>query len=134
MKRVEIKGQDDVGLCTNCFIDGVELKNVRSVDFNIGAGMLPKFTFQTMGIPDIDVMGRVEIKTSPTNIKEACQIVTHELHKHGEFYDAYVASIASVLEPKQRYIGDGCFCIDIDADTDYKGLAEEIVKRISGEE
>lgn len=72
--------------------------------------------------------------SSQTNLQGGCKVVSDELQKHGEFYDAFVESVASVLKPRERYVGDGCFCIDIDDGTDYKGLADEIVKRISGEE
>lgn len=133
MKRVEIKNPNEPWLGTKCIIDGKSIPNVRSVDFHVGVGEIPEFAFKTNGIPDIDVMGRVTINPSPTNLQEACQIITHELQKHGEFYDAFVESVASVLKPRERYVGDGCFCIDIDDGTDYKGLADEIVKRISGE-
>lgn len=134
MNRVEIKNPNESWSGTKCIIDGKDIPNVISVDFHVGVEEIPEFTFNTVGIPDIDVMGRVEINPSPTNLREACRIISNELLKHGDFYDAFVGSVASVLKPKQRYVGDGCFCIDIDDDTDYKGLAEEIVKRISGEE
>lgn len=134
MQRVIIKeSYDGRKVFPRITIGKHELKHVTSVEFDVYPGYFPEFKFGTVGIPDIDVLGRVEINPSPTNLREACRIVSNELFKHGDFYGAFVGSVASVLKPKQRYVGDGCFCIDIDDDTDYKGLAEEIVKRISGE-
>lgn len=134
MQRVQIKTSRCECNGTRCIIGEREMRFVKSMDLHVSPDEVPTFKFETVGIPDIDVIGDVTIDPSPTNLQEACRIITHELLKHGEFYSAFVGSVASILEQKQRYVGDGCFCIDIDGDTDYKGLAEEIVKRISGEE
>lgn len=62
-----------------------------------------------------------EIDMSTTNLQEACRIITNELQKHGDFYNAFVASIRSaILE-----VPEEIWSIE---------LAEKIVKRISGEE
>lgn len=66
-------------------------------------------------------------------LQKACSVVEDELKKHGEFYDAFVASIQSVLKPKEKYVGDGCFSIEL-FDSDSFMLAEAIANRIYGEE
>lgn len=121
MKRVEIKNPNESWLGTKCIIDGKDIPNVRSVDFHVGVEEVPEFTFNTNGIPDIDVMARVVINPSPTNLQEACRIIANELQKHGDFYDAFVASVRSSIHeaPEEMWSGE---------------LAEKIVKRISGEE
>lgn len=121
MKRVEIKNPNESWLGTKYIIDGKEVPNVKSVDFHTAVEEVPEFTFNTTGIPDIDVMGRVVINPSPKNLKEACLIVSNELQKHGDFYDAFVTSVRSSIRetPKEMWSNE---------------LAEEIVKRISGEE
>lgn len=121
MKKVEIKNRNEAWLGTKCIVDGRSIPNVRSVDFHFGVEEVPEFTFNTNGIPDIDVMGCVVINPSTNNLQEACQIITHELQKHGEFYDAFVASVSSSIHevPEEMWSGE---------------LAEKIVKRISGEE
>lgn len=121
MNRVEIKNPNESWSGTKCIIDGKDIPNVISVDFHVGVEEIPEFTFNTVGIPDIDVMGRVEIKPSPTNINEACRIVANELKKHGEFYDTFVASVRSSI-------------LEVPEDILINELAEKIVKRISGEE
>lgn len=62
-----------------------------------------------------------EIGMSEINLQEACQIITNEIHKHGEFYNAFVASVQSVITeaPEESWSNE---------------LAERIVKRISVEE
>lgn len=67
------------------------------------------------------------------DLRTACQVVSEELKKHEDFYDAFVASVNSVIKPKETYVGDGCFQIDLLDCSSYQ-LAEEIVNRISGEE
>lgn len=106
---------------TRCIIGEREMRFVKSVDFHVSPDEVPTFKFETVGIPDIDVMAYVKIDPSPRNLQEACQIITHELQKHGEFYDAFVASVSSSIHevPEEMWSGE---------------LAEKIVKRISGEE
>lgn len=122
MQRVIIKeSYDGRKIFPRITIGKHELKHVTSVEFDVSPGYLPEFKFGTVGIPDIDVIGRVEINPSPTNLREACRIVAHELHKHGDFYDAFVAGVRSSIReaPKEMWSNE---------------LADKIVKRISGEE
>lgn len=66
----------------------------------------------------------VERNFDMDDLKSACQVVSEELKKHGDFYDAFVASVRSVLK-------DGITWSPNDL-MDEK--AEEIVRRIVGEE
>lgn len=43
------------------------------------------------------------------DLRSACQVISEELKKRGDFYDAFVASVNSVIKPKETYVGDGCF-------------------------
>ena len=54
------------------------------------------------------------------DLKNACQVVSEELKKQGNFYDAFVASVESVIKEMQSELWS---C----------ELAEKIVNRISGE-
>lgn len=121
MKKVEIKNRNETSLGTECIIDGKSIPNVRSVDLHVGVDVVPEFTFAINGIPDIDMMGRVTINPSPTNLQEACRIMRDDLCKHGMFYDSFVASVKSVIS-------------EFEGEITSIELAERIVKRISGEE
>lgn len=122
MQRVQIKeSTSNRRMCPKIIIGEYEPKHITSVEFNIYPGEVPEFKFGTVGIPDIDVMGRVEINPSPTNLQEACRIVANELKKHGKFYDTFVASVRSSI-------------LEVPEDILINELAEKIVKRISGEE
>lgn len=57
-----------------------------------------------------------------SELQKACQTVCEELKKHGDFYDAFVASIKSVLDEP----ADGSLTSE--------EFAKEIVGRIIGEE
>lgn len=67
------------------------------------------------------------------NVRESISIIRNELLKHGDLYDGFHSSILSVLKPKEKYVGDGCFELQL-IDFDASMLAEEILKRIIGEE
>lgn len=123
MDRVKINGKlDGCFYSSNIKINNLDLKSVKSIDLHIDEeNFIPKINICAYGIPDIDVMGRVVIDPSPINLQESCRIIVHELQKHGEFYDAFVASVLSAI----REIPDEIWSVE---------LAERIVKRISGEE
>lgn len=72
----------------------------------------------------------VRIKAHPETLQEAVCIVRDELLKKGDLYDGFVASILSVLKPKEHYVGDGEFEISAEYGANY--LAEEILNRIIG--
>lgn len=59
-----------------------------------------------------------------SELQKACQTVCEELKKRGDFYDAFVASVNSVL-------AEGIQCEPPDL---MKSKAEQIVNRIIGEE
>ena len=54
-----------------------------------------------------------------SELQKACQTVNEELKKHGYFYDAFVASVKSVLDEPDDLFSKEC--------------AEQIVNRIIGE-
>lgn len=55
-------------------------------------------------------------------LQTSCEVIKSELMKHEEFYDAFVASVESVVREIPD-VGEKAFAI-----------AERITKRISGEE
>lgn len=120
MQRIEIKNPNGDCLDIKCLVDGKEVKFVQSVDFHAGVDDVPTFTFNTIGISYIDVMGRAVFDPSPTNLQEACTMITNELLKHGEFYNSFVASVKSAIKEAPNEVWGN-------------ELAEKIVKRISGE-
>ena len=128
--RIESNGSEQFG--TKVFVDNQRVEKLEGVNFSFALDSIPEITISTRGVPDIDVLAEVKLDPSPQNVQVACQIVANELGKRGAFYDAFVASILSVIKPYSRYIGDGES--EIICEYGENHLAEEIVNRIIGEE
>lgn len=130
--RVKVINPKEGCIGTEYYIDGHQIDKVKAVDFHVGVDEIPTFDFEMMGIPEIDMIGDVRFSFKPKTVEEAVKVLRNELLKHGEFYNGFRDSIQSVLKPKERYIGDGEFSIHAEFGSSY--LAEEILKRIIGEE
>lgn len=98
LPRVRVVNPGDNWLGTECYIDGKKIDKIKRIDFSVGVDELPTFTFETLGIPDIDMPGRVILDCKPGNVIEAVKILRNELLKHEDLYDGFSASIASLLE------------------------------------
>ena len=98
LPRVRVVNQNDSWFGTEYYIDGKKVDKVKRIDFSVGVDELPTFTFETIGIPDIDMPGRVILDCKPENVIEAVKILWNELLKHEDLYDGFVASISSALK------------------------------------
>ena len=78
-----------------------------------------------MGIPDIDMSGRVIFDFKPENVMESAKILQNELLKHEELYDGFVSSIESSLK-NYGYSG-----LPFESDND---MAKKILNYVIGEE
>ena len=120
--RIESNGSEQFG--TKVFVDNQRVEKLEGVNFSFAWDSIPEITISTRGVPDIDVLAEVKLDPSPQNVQVACQIVANELGKRGAFYDAFVASINSVLS-------QGIQC---EPPNPMKSKAEQIVNRIIGAE
>ena len=135
MDRIQIKTDkenDSMFGPTRLLVNGREIKNFISAKYEISAESAPALYCEMVGMIDIDAFGCAVIDPSPQNLQEACRIITEELKKHGDFYEGFVTSVLSVIKPYSRYIGNGE--TEINCEYGENHLAEEIVKRIIGEE
>ena len=98
LPRVRVVNQNDSWFGTEYNLDGKKVDKVKRIDFSVGVDELPTFTFETIGIPDIDMPGRVILDCKPENVIEAVKILWNELLKHEDLYDGFVASISSALK------------------------------------
>lgn len=98
LPRVRVINPNDGWIGTECYIDGKKIDKVKRADFSVGVDEVPTFVFETEGIPDIDMPGRVIFDYKPENVKDAVQIIRNELLKHDSLYDGFSASIASALK------------------------------------
>ena len=73
--RVKVVNPNESWLGTEYYIDGNKIQNVRSVDFRVAVDEVPTFTFETLGLPEIDMPGTVQFSFTPETISR------HELSK-----------------------------------------------------
>ncbi|CUX74298.1 hypothetical protein BN3589_03516 [Clostridium sp. C105KSO14] len=121
------------GMSKRAYIDGKEVSNsIIGIDVGIRPDEIPTVDFEMMfadgflELCDSDV----RIKAHPETLQEAACIVRDELLKKGDLYDGFVASILSVLKPKEHYVSDGESEISAEYGANY--LAEDILNRIVG--
>lgn len=98
LPRVRVINPNDSWFGTEYYIDGKKVNKVKRIDFSVGVDEVPTFVFETIGIPDIDMPGRVIFDCKPENVIEAVKILRNELLKHEDLYDGFTASIASTLK------------------------------------
>ena len=117
--RVKVVNPNESWLGTEYFIDGKKISNVRSVDFRVAVDELPQFTFETLGLPEIDMAGNVKFSFTPQTVNEASKVLKHEFETNNESMNTLVNSIESAI----TYAPD---------EIDSRDLAVMITKRIAG--
>lgn len=100
LPRVKVVNPNGDWRGTKCYIDDNKIKNVKSVDFRVAVDEIPYFTFETMGLPDIDMSGDVRFKFTPETVQQAIIVLRNELITHGELYQAFLESMLSALDNK----------------------------------
>ena len=83
---------------TVCCIDGKQIHGVRSVDFRIAVDEVPQFTLETLGLPDIDMIGNVQFSFTPETVQQAAVVLKREFETNEKSRYALYDSILSVLE------------------------------------
>lgn len=100
LPRVKVVNQNEGWMGTEYYIDGKKIKNVKSVDFRVAVDEVPQFTFETMGLPDIDMGGDIKFRFTPETVQQAVVVLRNELMNHGELYNAFLKSMLSALDNK----------------------------------
>lgn len=121
MQRVKVVNPNEGWMGTEYFIDGNKINNVKSVDFRVAVDEVPYFTFETLGLPDIDMHGDVQFRFTPETVQQAAVVLQNEFKKNSEIMDALIESIESSINdaPEEIWKHD---------------LAVLIAKRIVGSE
>lgn len=119
LQRVKVVNKGDSWLGTEYYIGENKVNNVKSVDFHVTVDEIPAFTFETCGLPDIDMSSDVQFRFTPKTVQQAAIVLQNEFKNSAEFRSAFVASINSVLQ---------------DESSEYltTDLAEKIAGRIIG--
>ena len=130
--RVKVVNPNESLRGTECYIDGKKISNVRSVDFRVAVDEVPKFTFETLGLPEIDMSGDVQFSFTPETVQHAAVVLINELSKHGDLYDVFLASMRSAIDDNFWNTRDRCGNdLDIGKD-DFNEAAELMLNRLIG--
>ena len=117
--RVKVANPNESWRGTEYCIDGNKIQNVRSVDFRVAVDEVPQFTFQTNGLPEIDMAGDIQFSFTPETVKQAAVVLMNEFKTNDESMDALIASIESAIDDAPETISR-------------HELSEMIAKRIVG--
>lgn len=98
--RVKVVNPNGDWCGTECYIDDKKIKNVKSVDFRVAVDEVPQFTFETMGLPDIDMSGDIRFKFTPETVQQASVVLRNELMTRGGLYHIFLESMLSALDDK----------------------------------
>ena len=98
--RVKVVNPTEDWLGTEYYIGDKKIEHVKSVDFRAAVNEVPQFTFETMGMPDIDMSGDIKFRFTPETIQQAVVVLRNELMNHGELYNAFLKSMISALDDK----------------------------------
>lgn len=98
--RIKVVNPNEGWMGTECYIDGKKIKSIKSVDFRVAVDEVPQFTFETMGLPDIDMSGDIRFKFTPETVQQASVVLRNELMACGELYHVFLESMLSALDDK----------------------------------
>ena len=102
--RVKVINQYGNWNGTECYIDGNKVKGVKSVDSRVAVDEIPQFTFETLGLPDIDMHGYVQFRFAPETVQQAAVVLQNEFKKNSEIMDVLIESIESSINDAPKEI------------------------------
>lgn len=98
--RVKVVNPNESWIGTEYYIDGKKIERVKSVDFRVAVDEIPQFTFETMGLPDIDMSGDIRFRFTPETVQQAVMVLRNELLTKGTLYNCFSESMLSALDDK----------------------------------
>lgn len=132
MSRVRVVNPNESWIGTEYYIDGKKINNVRSVDFRVAVDGFPQFTFETLGLPDIDMPGDIRFRFTPETVQQASVVLRNELIADKDLRDTFLTSMLSALDDGfwngRETAGDQ---LDIGYD-DFKEAANLMLNRLIG--
>lgn len=108
MQTVKIKSIDNT-IFPRVFFGDKKLEGVGEVTFNQSVETVPCFTFETIGLPDIEIDNvDIRFRFTPDTIEDAAKVLIHSFDTDRKLYDAFAASIASALKEMPPRIDRWC--------------------------
>lgn len=130
--RVKVVNTNESWMGTESYIDGKKIPNVRSVDFRVAVDEVPQFTFETLGLPEIDMQGDVQFSFTPETVQQAAAVLRNELSKRGDLYDVFLASMRSAIDDDFWNTRDRCGNYLAIGKSDFDEAAELMLNRLIG--
>ena len=96
--RVKVVNPNESWRGTECYIDGKKISNVRSVDLRVAVDEVPRFTFETIGLPEIDMPGDIQFRFAPETVQQAASVLKNEFQNNMASRFALYDSVRSVLD------------------------------------
>ena len=132
LPRVKVVNPNESWMGTTYYIDGKKIQNVRSVDFRVAVDEAPQFTFETIGLPEIDMPGDVQFSFTPEAVQQSAVVLRNELSKRGDLYNVFLASMRSAIDDDFWNTRETCGNdLDIGKD-DFNEAAELMLNRLIG--
>lgn len=104
-----VKIQPTENMATKIFVGDSELKRVISIEFNQSVDTVPCFTFETIGLPDIEIDNAdIRFRFTPETTTDSIKVLRHGLLTDKELYNALVASIESAIKELPPRIDREC--------------------------
>ena len=104
MQRVKVVNPNESWMGTEYYIGGNKVNNVKSVDFRVAVDEVPHFTFETLGLPDIDMHGDIQFSFTSETVQQAAVVLQNEFKKNSEIMDALIESIESSINDAPKEI------------------------------
>ena len=132
IQRVKVVNPNGNWRGTECYIDDKKIKNVKSVDFRVAVDEVPQFTFETMGLPDIDMSGDIRFRFIPETVQQASIVLRNELIANKDLRGTFLTSMLSALDDDFWNSRETDWDqLDIGYD-DFKEAAELMLNRLIG--
>ena len=132
IQRVKVVNPNVDWCGTECYIDDKKIKKVKSVDFRVAVDEVPQFTFETIGLPDIDMSGDIRFRFIPETVQQASIVLRNELIANKDLRGTFLTSMLSALDDdfwnsRETAVDQ----LDIGYD-DFKEAAELMLNRLIG--
>ena len=96
--RVKVVNSNESWHGTEYYIDGNKVNNVKSVDFRVAVDEAPQFTFETLGLPEIDMAGDVQFSFTTETVQQAAIVLQNDFQNNMASRFALYESVRSVLD------------------------------------
>ena len=85
------------------FVDGTEIKNVRSMTFDVEPDAIPEANIEVVGRLDYNGLAEIGLMLDPESVKECILGLRFAIQMDEDLRNGFVASIKSALDEAGNY-------------------------------